>query len=419
MRKLYGAIFWLLLPLILCRLWWRGRQQPGYRQHWGERFGRYRTPVTGPAIWLHAVSVGETRAAASLVQALRRRYPAHRLILTQMTPTGRDTARELYKDDVEAVYLPYDLPFAIDGFIRHFRPAFGLLMETEIWPNLIHATADAGIPLFLVNARLSARSARGYGKITRLVSPALARLAGVAAQSKDDAQRLAALGAAAPVVCGNVKFDIVPPATQLALGRAWRESIGERAIVLFASTRDGEETLLLDAWCRKRGFEQALLIVVPRHPQRFDEVANQVAAHGLSLCRRSSGELPGADRQVWLGDSMGELAAYYAAADIAVVGGSFLPLGGQNLIEASAVGTPVIVGPHMFNFAEATRLACEAGAAQQCEGVDAAVDAVLELLRTPARRTAMQHAAMAFSRAHGGATERIMAMLPELKSPLG
>jgi len=405
MRRLYSALLALSMPLILLRLWWRGRREPGYRRHVGERLGRYDVPGAERLVWVHAVSVGEARAAAPLVRALQGALPGHRILMTCTTAAGRDTLRQVYGDSVQAGFVPYDLPSAVQRFLGHFRPRLGVLMETEVWPNLIDACAAAGIPLVLANARMSEKSARGYARLRRLTRPAFAALTAVCAQSSADAERLRALGAARVQVSGNLKFDAAPNPAQLAAGRAWREALG-RPVLLLASTREGEEKLLLqhlDLLSR-----EALVLVVPRHPQRFDEVA------GLAQSRRTRNAVPAATDRVYLGDTMGEMAFYYAAADVAVIGGSFLPLGGQNLIESLACGTPVIVGPHMFNFAEATELAVAAGAALQVESPEAALIAAAALLQDVNRRRAMSEAGWKFCEVHRGAAERQLAVCLEV-----
>lgn len=410
MRQVYTLIFLLLLPLILLRLWWKGRQLPGYRRHIGERLGIY-PRFEGKCIWLHAVSVGETRAAAPLIRRLQQLYPDHVVLLTQMTPTGRETARELFGDSVLCVYLPYDLPWLTARFLRHFRPAFGILMETEIWPNLIHQSRRQVVPVYLVNARLSERSAKGYARFMPLAGPAFAGLAAVAAQTDADAARLAGLGAPRVEVCGNIKFDVQPPADLAEKSAALRQLCGERPILLLASTRDGEETLLLDAFLKQDWPASLLLLVVPRHPQRFETVETLIRQRGLSLQRRSHGQPVAATTQVLLGDSMGEMFAYYSIADVALIGGSVLPLGGQNLIEACAVGTPVLFGPHMFNFAEASRMALEAGAALQADQPAELMQLAADLMADTGRQAAMKRAGLAFSQAHRGATDRMIALL--------
>lgn len=408
-RLAYTLLLYLITPLIWLRLLWRGRKQPEYLQNLGERYGFYRQPAPDRLIWVHAVSVGETRAAQPLIEGLQARWPDHRILLTGMTPTGRAAGREVYGDKVIQAYLPYDYPGAVGRFFRHFSPAFGVLMETEIWPNLLAGARVSGVPVMLANARLSARSARGYGRFAALVGPAFASLAGVAAQTSGDAGRLAALGASPVEICGNLKFDVSPPEDKIALGHVWREAIGKRPVWLAASTREGEEVLLLEAW-RRAAVADVLLVLVPRHPQRFDAVAALLQQEGWRFSRRSDG-LPTADAQVWLGDSMGEMVAYYTLADLAFVGGSLLPLGGQNLIEAAACGCPVLVGPHTFNFQQATEDAIASGAAQRVDDADMLNATVGALFRAKTELAAMRVAARQFASAHQGATGRTLALI--------
>jgi 3-deoxy-D-manno-octulosonic-acid transferase len=391
-----------LLPYVLLRLLWRARKQPEYLRHIGERFGRYPTHDGRPLVWLHAVSVGETRATQSLVTRLRAAYPDHRILLTHATPTGRAAGEQLYGGDVLRAYLPYDYPFAVNFFLQHFRPQIGILMETEIWPNLIAAAHKQGVPLLLLNARMSEKSARGYARFAALTRGALARLSAVAAQTADDAARLTALGASKVSVMGNLKFDIEAPLAMRTLGRQLRAQFGaERKVFLAASTREGEEALLLDAlpaadW---------LLVIVPRHPQRFAEVAVMLEQRNIPYQRRSEDRVVDPSVRVVLGDSMGEMFAYYAAADLAFIGGSLLPYGGQNLIEACAVGAPVLVGPHTYNFAEATRLAVAAGAACQVRDVGELVAEVQSLLGDVAALSDMRQGCAGFVGANRGATD--------------
>ncbi len=417
-RWLYSLLFYLAMPLVCLRLLWRARRQPEYLQHLGERLGFYPPFAAGaPWIWLHAVSVGETRAAEPLVDALLAAYPSHRLLLTHMTPTGRAAAGELLRRHPQRLtqaYLPYDLPGACERFADHFQPAIGLLMETEIWPNLIAAVARRQRPLALVNARLSARSQRGYSRLRPLIEPALAGLAAVAAQSPADAARLQEIGASRVTVVGNLKFDVTPAPEKLALGGQWRQAIGARPVLLVASTRDGEETLLLDA-LDSLAINDLLLVLVPRHPQRFDEVARLLATRRLEFCRRSGAAPPGPQTRVWLGDSMGEMAAYYALADLALIGGSWLPFGGQNLIEAAACGCPVLMGPHMFNFEQASADAVHTGAACRVDDASSAARLTEELLGGDQQRLlAMRVAAKTFSQTHQGATARTVALIDGL-----
>lgn len=416
LRALYTALWYLAIPLAGLRLLWRARRQPEYLHHLGERIGRHTARFDGPVIWLHAVSVGETRASAPLVHALLEAHPDCSLLLTHMTPTGRATALELFgklQPRVQSVYLPYDLPSAVDRFLRHFRPRIGILMETEVWPNLIAGCQRKGMPLVMVNARLSERSARGYGRAGALARNAFAGLSAIGAQTEGDGRRLSGLGARYVMVTGNIKFDITPPPAMQVLGATFRNRFGPRQVVLAASTREGEEELLLEALVNLCPSE-VLLVLVPRHPQRFEEVARLVRRAGLSLQRRSGNDPVMADTRVWLGDSMGEMYAYYHAADLALIGGSWKELGGQNPIEASASGCPVIVGPHTFNFKVVCEQAIEAGAALRAEDLARGLTLAMELLRNPTRRKAIGAAGLDFAQQHRGATQRTLALLTPL-----
>ncbi|HEX6138004.1 MAG TPA: lipid IV(A) 3-deoxy-D-manno-octulosonic acid transferase [Casimicrobiaceae bacterium] len=414
-RFLYTLLWWIALPLLPLRLWWRGRREPLYRAHLGERFGRYAGAARtagGDVLWIHAVSVGETRAVAPLIERIARECPRRTILLTHMTATGRESGRALYGNRVVQAWLPYDLPFAVRRFLAHFRPRAGLLVETELWPNLTAAAARAGIPLLLVNARLSARSARGYSRIAPLARPLVAALAGVAAQTPQDAERLRALGARTIVVTGNLKFDVAVPAALRERGRALRERFGaRRPILVLASTREGEEALLLDALARATLPARTLVVVVPRHPQRFDEVAALARARGFDIVRRSADVAVPATARIVLGDSMGEMFAYYAAADVAFVGGSLLPLGGQNLIEPIAAGVPTLIGPHTFNFAQASEAAVAAGAALRVQDADELFAVAARLLADAPARERMRADAATFLGAHRGAIDRLWAWL--------
>ena len=416
LTRLPYTLLWILaLPLVLLRLLWRARRQPAYLRHVGERFGRYRVRAPLAVIWVHAVSVGETRAAEPLVRALLERWPEHSVLLTHMTPTGHDTARTLFKDEARVLcaYLPYDIGCFVHAFLRHFRPMFGVIMETELWPNLLAACRRRRIPVMLANARLSERSARRYARLPALTALTLKALAAIGAQTAADAARLTQLGARRVTVTGNIKFDITPPAGMLALGRTLRARIGDRPVVLAASTREGEEALLVDAFVRHAPANTVFLLV-PRHPQRFDAVAAQLAARGLAMQRRSSDETIAPHTRVLLGDSMGEMFAYYAAADVALIGGSWLPFGGQNLIEACAVGTPVVVGPHTFNFQAVAEDAVRTGAALRTEDADAGMQAALALLGDDDARARASAAGRAFATTHQGATARSITILENL-----
>jgi 3-deoxy-D-manno-octulosonic-acid transferase len=410
-RILYRITLWLLLPLVFLHLGRRGIKQREYLRHVGERFGFYPVRPDRPVIWLHTVSVGETRAAARLVRQLRAAYPGHQLLLTHTTPTGRAASGQLFGGEVLRAYLPYDYPSAVGRFLRHFRPALGILMETEIWFNLITRARAAGTPVLLLNARLSEKSARGYRRFATLTRGALEALAAIAAQTEADATRLKALGAPAVSIMGNLKFDIDPPPAMLTLGAQLRELFGrERGVFLAASTRDGEEALLLDALASHH-VAGLLTVIVPRHPQRFNEVAAMAAKRGLRLQRRSDNLGIDPATQVVLGDSMGEMFAYYAACDMAFIGGSLLPLGGQNLIEACAVGKPVLIGPHTFNFAQPSEDAVRAGAALRVQDAQELCTHLERLFAHPEERDAMAHAGIQFVASHRGATDAALQLI--------
>lgn len=423
MRLLYSLAWWLALPLVLTRLWWRGRKEPGYRQHLAERLGFYAHSrhADQRLIWLHAVSVGETRAAEPLVQALLHDYPEHTILLTHMTPTGRATGQALfarYGARVTQAYLPYDTGWMVKRFLRHFAPRICLLMETEVWPNVMAQCRRYGVPIALVNARLSERSLAKAQRLSGLMREAARAMTCVAAQTEADAVRLRSLGASNVQVTGSIKFDVAPAEQALHKGEMLRRQIGTRPVLLCASTREGEEALILDALSAlpAERLAGALLIIVPRHPQRFGDVAGLIEARGLSMRRRSDlGDAAlESGIQVLLGDSMGEMFAYYAACDLAFIGGSLLPLGGQNLIEACAVGKPVLIGPHTFNFSAVTEDAIAAGAALRIQDAAEMLFEAIRLLHAEHERLAMGGKALAFAQQHRGATVRTMAMLRSL-----
>lgn len=422
-RLLYTLAWWAAAPAVAGYLVWRARRQPEYLRDWRERLGLVQ--ADGPQalvglriVWIHAVSVGETRAAQPLLEAILDADPGVGILLTHMTPTGRQMGRSMFVDRfpgrVAQCYLPYDEPLSVGRFLGRWRPVCGLLVETEVWPNVCAVARREGVPLALVNARLSGRSYRRGRRLRWLMGPALRSLTCVLAQTERDAERIAALGREDVQVTGNLKFDVPVPDERLALGHRWRTALGARPVVLAASTRDGEEALILQAWAaRFPGDAPALLVIVPRHPQRFDEVANLVSSLGFSLTRRrdfrGAPPLPdAADRDVLLGDSMGEMFAWYAVADVVLMGGTFVDVGGQNLIEPCAVGVPVVLGPSTYNFAEAAEQAVAAGGAHRAADVGAAVDAALRLLADDNVRTASGIRAREFANAHRGATDRTL-----------
>lgn len=423
LRFVYSLLWLLILPLALLRLVWRSRKESGYIQHVGERLGRYGDlSAARPWLWVHAVSVGETRAAQPLIDALLAAYPRHRLLLTHMTPTGRQTGAQLYGANprVQQCYLPYDLPWLVRRFLAYFQPDAGLIMETEVWPNLVHVTRRMGVPLFLVNARLSPRSYRRTARFGSAAAALYNDFTMVLAQTAGDAERYRALGVKSVQVTGNLKFDMQPPEAGVARGQLLRQTFGNRHVLAAASTREGEEPLILEAFSRWPGTDRPALLLVPRHPQRFDEVAAMATRAGFSVQRRSAldvEQLAGPiNADVVLGDSMGEMAMYYAASDIAYIGGSLIPLGGQNLIEACAVGTPVLMGPHTFNFAQATEDAIAAGACQRVADADELIVAAAAILGDATQLADMRERALTFAGLHRGATARTLgALAPALR----
>ncbi|MEC5213551.1 3-deoxy-D-manno-octulosonic-acid transferase [Polaromonas sp. CG_9.5] len=439
-RALYSVAVTLGQPLLRRKLARRGQQEPGYLEAVDERFGYYTQPLEAASelVWVHAVSLGETRTAAMLLKALRAQYPALRLLLTHGTATGREEGRALLKSigqpgDVQ-VWQPWDSPAAVARFFSHFKPRLGLLMETEIWPNAVAESRKRGMPLVLVNGRMSAKSLKQALRLSALSLPAYGALSAVYAQTEEDAGRFRQLGAPVAGVFGNLKFDATPDAVQLEKGQRWRETLAQ-PVLMFASSREGEENEFLkqiSALVHAARAQVAMnsvatsspisfkALIVPRHPQRFDEVAALAVQHGLRVSRRSqwsgspmdSKEAMTAD--VWLGDSLGEMALYYGLSDVALLGGSFAPLGGQNLIEAAACGCPVVMGPHTFNFLEAAALAEAEGAALRVADMAEGVEAALSLITgSPPLASAAQaaQAGLAFAARHRGATASTLAAL--------
>ena len=366
-RTLYTLLFHLVMPLILLRLLWRGRKAPAYRQRIGERFAIGLPPMQPGGIWIHAVSVGESIAAAPMVRELMARYPDLPITITCMTPTGSERIRALFGDTVQHCYLPYDLPWAAARFLDRLQPRLAVVMETELWPNHIHQCARRGIPVALANARLSERSARGYARFARLTAPMLAELSLIAVQTATEAERFRQLGARPECVevTGSIKFDLhIDPALPDRAARLrgdWQAE--QRPVWIAASTHVGEDEIILSAHRQLlETHADALLILVPRHPERFGTVFDLCRREGFSTVRRSLDEAVGAQTQVLLGDTMGELLFLYALADVAFVGGSLVPNGGHNLLEPAALGKPVLSGPHLFNFLDIAAQLREAGA---------------------------------------------------------
>ena len=434
-RWLYSWLMWLAQPFLKRKLMRRSRQELGYGLAMDERFGRYTQPVpahAGPTIWIHCVSLGETRAAAVLVAALRALVPHMRLLLTHGTATGRAEGLKLLGAGDLQAWQPWDTTGAVSRFLTHFKPNLGVLMETEIWPNLVHGCQQQGVPLVLANARLSDKSLRQAQRMAWLARPAFAALAAVWAQTPLDAQRLQAMGANVQGVLGNLKFDAEPDAPQLAQGKRWRTD-WPKPVVMFASSREGEELALLQIL---KSFSPVALmnkshvatdnvvskvqwLIVPRHPQRFDAVAALIESHGFAVQRRSrwgqGGPLANdtALPAIWLGDSLGEMALYYGLADVALLGGSFEPLGGQNLIEAAACGCPVVMGPHTFNFSQAAEQALAAGAAQRSANLTHAVAMASALCIDADALDVAKQAAVGFAASHQGAAVGLAAALAQ------
>jgi 3-deoxy-D-manno-octulosonic-acid transferase len=413
--RFYSLLWWCLLPFVVVRLLWRSRREPGYLQHLAERFAFHSFQPSAPLIWVHAVSVGETRAAEPLLRALLSEYPDHQILLTHMTPTGRAAGRALFSNEPRLVqaYLPYDTLSMMARFVKYFRPRLCVLMETEVWPALIQACKAADVPVALVNARLSERSFRRGQRFADLLSHAARQISCVAAQSEADAQRLRMMGARDVHVTGNLKFDVSVPAAMIAAGESLRRQIGDRPVLLCASTREGEDALLLAGYMKTTLPSDLLLMIVPRHPQRFAEVAQLFEHQGLRVVRKSQlkGQAVPADTQILIGDTMGEMFAYYAACDLAFIGGSLLPTGGQNLIEACSCAKPVLLGPHTYNFAEASESAITHGAALRVYDAAQIFMMTFDLLLDHDRLRSMSKAAQHFAESERGATQKTLAVL--------
>jgi 3-deoxy-D-manno-octulosonic-acid transferase len=427
-RFFYHLLWWLITPLVLAKLFWRGLKERGYWHHIGERFGFYRTVKSKPIIWIHAVSVGETRAAALLIPALLQRFPNQQILLTGMTATGRQTALEIankFAPRVLVGFAPYDSYGAPSRFLRHFAPSVAIIMETEIWPNMAAACQRLHVPLVLANARLSEKSLCSYKKfapVQALIAAAIGRFEAIIAQAEADGTRFRMLCSRANIiVAGNIKFDAVPDPKLLEQGRQWKQALApERMVLLCASTREGEELLILQAYGKPEFAvlrARACLVIVPRHPQRFDEVGRQIEAHQLSYLRRSGFSEDGLNTgifspsEILLGDSMGELYAYYSMADVAFIGGSLVATGGQNLIEAAACGKPILMGPSQFNFAQAAAQAQSIGAMLAVESADALCAQFALLCGDADQRRAMGLAAQQFAAQYQGATAKTVEII--------
>jgi len=416
-RLLYSIATWLAQPLLRRKLARLARSEPGYARDVPERFGIYTHSPTQVDVWVHAVSLGETRVAGLLLTELRARCPQLRLLLTHGTATGRAEGAKLLRPGDLQVWQPWDTQQAVGRFLTHFKPRLGILLETEVWPNLAALCQRSGVPLVLVNARLNAHSAAKAQKMSWLARPAYAALAGAWAQTELDAQRLRAVGARVRGVTGNIKFDINPDSQQLQQGRRWRDR-RSRPVLLLAISREGEELLWLNAVRANPVAQTWQWLIVPRHPQRFDAVAQLIEQAGLTLSRRSQWQDGPDSAQVWLGDSLGEMPTYYGLSDLALLGGSFEPLGGQNLIEAAACECPLLIGPHTFNFSQAAELAITAGAAQRCTDMTHALVLAQAWLDDPTALAQARAAALRFASSRQGAARQTVQGLAPWLPPL-
>ncbi|RDI96988.1 3-deoxy-D-manno-octulosonic acid transferase [Dyella solisilvae] len=418
MRFLYTLVVYLVTPLFLLRLFARGVRFRDYRKRWRERFGFFTPPGFSGSLWVHAVSVGEVNAAEPLIKALQRDYPNAPMVVTTVTPTGSERVRQLFGDSVFHVYLPYDLPFAVRRFLRLVRPRLAVIVETEIWLNLYFACRKRGIPLMIVNARLSERSLRGYKPMGKLVARALGCVRQIAAQSRTDAARYRVLGASAEkiVVTGNLKFDMPVPYDAELKGEELRRQWGPlRPVWIAGSTHEGEELPVLEAHLEVlKRWPDALLLIAPRHPERFKLVENSARSLGFTVGTRSGDRVPSAVHKVFVIDAMGELMPFYAASDLAFVGGSLVPIGGHNVLEPAALSTPVLVGPHTFNFEEITLTLIQEGGAVRVHTAEELAPVVSQLLRDQPMCEHMGAAARIVFDSERGAVQRVMGMIDAL-----
>ncbi|MFA6163013.1 MAG: lipid IV(A) 3-deoxy-D-manno-octulosonic acid transferase [Methylobacter sp.] len=415
MRAFYSFLFYLLIPFIVVRLLWRGIKAPAYRCRWAERFAFYNKKHAPGVIWFHAVSVGEAEALFPLVRQIQKQHPDARLLITTTTPTGSARVKAVMKESVEHVYLPYDIPYAVNRFMCCFKPRIAVIMETEIWPNLFACCGKNEIPLYIINARLSEKSARGYQKIPSLVLPALAQVKLIATQTEDDSNRFIAAGAEKEKVktLGNIKFDVEIQRETIEQGLQLKANLfGDRFVWLIASTHKDEEAIFLEIYKEiKQKMPELLLVIVPRHPERFGEVKKLCEQHQLAVVMRTSDEACQQNADIYLVDTMGELKMLYAAADVAFVGGSMVPVGGHNVLEAAAVGVPVLFGPYMANFKEIAQGVLQQEAAIQCQNKDDIVSAMTALYADSEYRVQLIEKGKAFVRQNQGASTRICEIL--------
>ncbi len=415
MRHIYSLLLHLLAPIVLLKLYLRGRKAPAYRQRWNERFAHYSIAHKKEVIWFHTVSVGEAEAAFPLIRAIQNRYPDQPILVTTTTPTGSARVKAVFEAAVEHVYLPYDLPRAVGRFLNHFKPRIAVMMETEIWPNLFHQCNQNKIPLFIINARLSEKSTRGYHKLKSLTEEALCNVSHIAARSENDANRFIALGArpAKVSVVGNIKFDLKLPASLREQAEFIHQSLFlQRPVWIAASTHEKEDEKVLDAFkVVQKKIPTALLVLVPRHPERFNKVAELCKKRHFSLIKRTEDKPCSAKTAVFLLNTMGELKLFSIAADIAFVGGSLVPTGGHNVLEPAAAGVPVLFGPHMFNFSEIAELLLEKGAAIQVENETELAEEVINLFQHAEIRSELGEKGPRFVEENRGALKRLESLL--------
>lgn len=414
LRGLYSAVLYVLVPVTVYHLIWRGFRQGEYFQRWNERYAAYRDAPRASTVWVHAVSVGEVNAAAPLVNALLQMRPDLRLLVTTITPTGSARVRALWNERVEHVYLPYDLSGAVKRFLAHFQPQLALIVETELWPNLLFCCRDRGIPAYLVNARLSERSLRGYRVLRPLVARALRTLRRIAAQSHEDSARFVRLGAAPAAigVLGNLKFDIAIDNASQRFSADFRERVGQRPTWIAASTHAEEEAAVIAIHRRLRArWPELLLLWAPRHPERFRAVAQQSVEAGWRVATRQLTQWPDRDDAVFVVDTLGELMQFYGCGDVAFVGGSLQAVGGHNLLEPAATGTAIVTGPHLHNFSDIAKQLDAIGALRICADAEAVGNAVEALLADAPARAAMMQAGVRLVQEGRGALERTLAMI--------
>ncbi len=417
MRLIYTLLFYLILPFILARLYWRGFKAPEYKKRWKERLAFYNTAYPKGVIWIHAVSVGEAEAVFSLVKKLQKQYPSAKFLITTTTPTGSARVQSVLADTVTHVYLPYDLPCIVKRFLATFSPEIAIFMEKEIWPNLYVQCAEKNIPTLIINARLSENSAKGYRLITALVKPVLLKVSWIATQTEEDKRRFIEIGACEKKisVVGNLKFDLSVDETETIIKQAHaikKELFAQRFVWIIASTHEGEENIFLELYPRlKQYIPELLMVIVPRHPERFKLVQKLAEKKQLKTCMRSSNKACTAETDVYIGDTMGELKILYGASDICFVGGSMVPIGGHNILEPAAIGVPIMFGPEMINFKQIAQNVLDLGAAIQCMDTEEIEKEVVRLYDSRAYQTELSTKANQFIKNNQGATERTATLI--------